>query len=428
MMGWELFLQGPLFAVFLGNAFIAVGGAVVGTFAVLRREGMLADVLAHAVVPGIGFAYLLSAQKELPMLALGAFLTALAAAGAVELLRRMARLSEDSRLGVVLAASFGLGIVLLTLLQSRQGPDQTGLWRFLFGQAAAVRVEDLPLIVAVTALSLLFVAIAFRELVAMAFDAEFLRALPLPLQWVEVGYRVAVVAITVVGIQSVGALLIVGLFVLPPMAARLWVRRVPGMLVGSVAVALGAVVVGLGLSWNLPYVATGPVIVTAAAGMVLLSHLFAPHRGVLARAWGYGMRWLRRWDEHAHKLLYYGIERSGGECWEGPILRPEYGGSRAGAVLVLVWLWLRGSIRWEGRRRWRVTKLGHRRACQIVRRHRLWELYLERFFGVPADRVHLEAELVEHVLSPEIEERLQELLQQPEHDPHGRPIPPRQNG
>lgn len=414
-----------LLGVLVGNVLLAVGSALVGTFTLLRREAMVADVLAHAVLPGIGLAYAVTHRKELPVLLTGALLAAGMAAVVLGWLRREVRLQEDLRLGLVLSVAFGLGIVVLTALQQQPEPQQAGLWRFLFGQAAAVTWSDTVMIALVVAFVGGFVGLAFKELVALAFDAEFVRTLPLSLRGIELGYRMAVVALIVVGIQSVGALLIVAFFVLPPMAARLWVRRVGGMLLGGSVVAVVAVLVGIGLSLAVPGVATGPAIVTVAAAVATVSHLFAPRRGVVPgvgkKLWG----WLRRWDEHGHKLLYHIAEQCGQEQWEGWDVWREVsrrrGRIRAG--LLLGWLWMRGSVRWQPLWRWSVTARGCRRALQITRRHRLWELYLERVLGVPAERVHAEAELVEHVLSAELEERLEQELRYPEQDPHGRRIP-----
>lgn len=406
--------------IVLGNVLLALGCASVGTFAVLRREVLFGDVLAHAALPGIGLAYMVSHRVELPILLIGAAVSMGGAVAVSRFLQRTVRLAEDLRLGVVLSVSFGAGIVVLTILQQWQDPHQMGLWRFLFGQAAAVSWSDVVLIAAVVLPVLGFLVLAFKELVALAFDAEFVRALPVPLRWVEAGFSVALVLVIVVGIQSVGVVLMVAMLVLPPMAARLWVRRVGALVGGAAFVAVIAVLLGMWLSMEFPRVPTGPAIVTVAALMTAVSHLVAPRRGLLARLW-YRLRWaFQRWDEHAHKLLYRLSE--GGTGWQTAAWVQARG--RYSAVRSALWLWLRGSVRWRPRRGWTVTEAGLRRARRIVRRHRLWELYLERILGIAPEHVHAEADLVEHILSPELEAQLEATLRYPRQDPHGRPIPP----
>ncbi|GBD06459.1 Manganese transport system membrane protein MntB [bacterium HR21] len=406
--------------VVVGNLLIALGCASVGSFALLRREVLFGDVLAHAALPGIGLAYLVSRRVELPILLLGAAVTMGAAVALSRVLQRVTHLAEDLRLGVVLSVSFGAGIVVLTLLQQWQDPQQMSLWRFLFGQAAAVSWNDVVMIAAVVVPVLAFLALAFKELVALAFDAEFVRALPLPLRWVEVGFSMALVLVIVVSIQSVGVVLMVALLVLPPMAARLWVRRVGALVVGAVVVAMVSVLLGVWVSLAVPRVPTGPVIVTIAALLGALSHLVAPRRGLLARLWDRLRRAVQRWDEHAHKVLYrLGEER---QSWRTAAWRRA--AARENAPWIALWLWLRGSVRWHPAAGWTATEAGCRRARRIVRRHRLWELYLERVLGLAPEDVHAEAELVEHVLSAELEAQLEAMLGYPHHDPHGRPIPP----
>ncbi len=406
--------------VVVGNLLIALGCASVGSFALLRREVLFGDVLAHAALPGIGLAYLVSRRVELPILLLGAAVTMGAAVALSRVLQRVTHLAEDLRLGVVLSVSFGAGIVVLTLLQQWQDPQQMSLWRFLFGQAAAVSWNDVVMIAAVVVPVLAFLALAFKELVALAFDAEFVRALPLPLRWVEVGFSMALVLVIVVSIQSVGVVLMVALLVLPPMAARLWVRRVGALVVGAVVVAMVSVLLGVWVSLAVPRVPTGPVIVTIAALLGALSHLVAPRRGLLARLWDRLRRAVQRWDEHAHKVLYrLGEER---QSWRTAAWRRA--AARENAPWIALWLWLRGSVRWHPATGWTATEAGCRRARRIVRRHRLWELYLERVLGLAPEDVHAEAELVEHVLSAELEAQLEAMLGYPHHDPHGRPIPP----
>ncbi len=420
----EVLLHPVVGGVVLGNLLIAVGSALVGTFAVLRREALVGDVLAHATVPGIGLAYALLSRTELSVLLWGAVLSVSGALLALNVLRR-----EDARLGILLSIAFGAGIVLLTALQRGGGVQQAGIWRILFGQAAAMTWSDVALVGGVVVPASLFVAVAFKELVALAFDAEFVRTLPLPLRWVEFGYRVVLAAIVIVGVYSVGALLMGAFVVLPPMAARLFVRRVGAMAVGAVLVAVVAVMAGIAFSVAFPRVATGPAIVTAAAVLVVCAHLCALHRGLLARLWRELRVKVRRWDEDAHKVLYRVAERSTGGRWEDwsieELVAAEVG-SRARAVGIVLWLWMVGSIRHKRLQRWSVTARGREKACYITRRHRLWELYLERCVGIAPEQVHAEAELIEHVLTPELEERLEALLEHPQKDPHGRPIPPGQ--
>ena len=76
-----------------------------------------------------------------------------------------------------------------------------------------------------------------------------------------------------------------------------------------------------------------------------------------------------------------------------------------------------------GNRTWRLTRNGIERAQRLIRLHRLWEIYLTERLHLPSDHVHGDAEDVEHLITPEIEVELERILNHPERDPHGRPIP-----
>jgi manganese/zinc/iron transport system permease protein len=71
-----------------------------------------------------------------------------------------------------------------------------------------------------------------------------------------------------------------------------------------------------------------------------------------------------------------------------------------------------------------LTESGEREGARIVRLHRLWELYLVDVLGMGVERVHRSAEEIEHILTPELEERLSRILNDPSEDPHHQPIPP----
>jgi len=82
-----------------------------------------------------------------------------------------------------------------------------------------------------------------------------------------------------------------------------------------------------------------------------------------------------------------------------------------------------GLVAHEPYRGVRLTRVGEKTALEVVRHHRLIELYLAEALGVPWDRVHEEAEKLEHVISEDLERRMAEALGDPTHDPHGSPIP-----
>src|SRR3990170_4393538 len=119
--------------VALGSALLGIVGGVLGTFAVLRRQGLLGDALAHAALPGIALAFMLTGSKASLVLMLGAAISGWLGTLLIIRIVQDTRLSEDTALGVILTAFFGLGVVLLTHIQHSNNANQAGLDQFLFG-------------------------------------------------------------------------------------------------------------------------------------------------------------------------------------------------------------------------------------------------------------------------------------------------------
>lgn len=266
--------------VALGAALLGVSSGVLGCFAVLRRQSLLGDTLAHAALPGICLGFLIAGSRDLGSIMLGALATGGAAALTVLLLTRTSRLKTDAALGIALSLFFALGVVLLTFIQGRGNGAQGGLESFLFGQAAAMLRSDLWIMGAITALALALVALVWKEFKLVSFDPGFATSLGLPVLALEAAMTGMVALAVVVGLQMVGVVLMTAMIIAPATAARQWTRGLGAMVVlsalfGTLAGVAGAVAsaAGRGLS-------TGPLIVLAISAIVLVSLLAAPGRGL----------------------------------------------------------------------------------------------------------------------------------------------------
>lgn len=268
--------------VALGAVALGVVSGALGTFAVLRRQALVGDAISHAALPGVVLAYVLLGTKASLALMLGAALTGFVGTLAVAAIVRTTRVKSDAALGIVLSVFFGVGLVFLTWVQQRPDASQAGLDRFLFGQAATVLHEDVVTIAVVGALALVAVAVLWKQLKLLAFDAEFGATLGVRMRAVEVALTALLVVAIVIGLQMVGAVLMSAMIVAPPAAARQWTNRLGPMTV--VAAALGALAgaVGALASAQAERLPTGPTIVLVATAIVVASFLVAP-RGLVVR-------------------------------------------------------------------------------------------------------------------------------------------------
>lgn len=286
--------------VALGAALVGIVSGVLGSFAVLRQQSLLGDALSHAALPGVCLGFLVAGSRQLAPILAGALISGALAALLVLVLTRATRIKTDAALGVSLSLFFAVGTVLLTYLQRHQGAAQAGLDAFLFGQAAALVPSDLRVIGAVGGVSLALVALAWKELKVTTFDADFARSLGRPVLALEFGLTVLIAVAVVIGLQLVGVILMVALVIAPAAAARQWVKRLEGMVVLAGVFGAASGVTGALLSASVRGLATGPVIVLVASGIVLVSLLLAPGRGML---WQLAHATSQRRNLRGHRVL-----------------------------------------------------------------------------------------------------------------------------
>lgn len=289
----DFFYDYTLRTVALGAAALGAVSGSLGSFAVLRKQSLLGDAISHAALPGIALAFLLTGSKAPLVLVLGA-----AAAGWIGTLIVMrvvgtTRVKEDSALGIVLSVFFGLGLVLLTHIQKMPDASQAGLDRFLFGQAATLLHRDVMLIAGLGAVALGVAALFWKEFKLLAFDPDFGASLGFPMRTIDVLLTSVLVVSIVIGLQTVGVVLMSAMVVAPAAAARQWTDRTGRMVVLAGAFGAMAGVAGAVISSLAAHVPTGPTIVLCLTVLVAFSLAFAPNRG-LAWEWMRQMRNRRR--------------------------------------------------------------------------------------------------------------------------------------
>ncbi|MGI8925268.1 MAG: metal ABC transporter permease [Tepidiformaceae bacterium] len=258
---------------------------LVGCFVVLRGLSFIGDALAHAVFPGVVLSYM--AGKSI---VIGAFAFGLLTALGVGILSRSRRVSEDTAIGVIFAAFFALGVVLI----SRQAGFKKDLASLLFGNVLGVSNADIvvTLVVSLAVAGILFALL--KEFTLVAFDATMARSAGYPVFWLDILLLMLVSATIVVSLQTVGNILILALIVTPPATARLLTDRLGRMMAFSVAISVVSSVGGLFISYHAD-TAAGGTIVLAATAFFAAALVLAPNHGLLS-----GWLQRRRGSHHAH--------------------------------------------------------------------------------------------------------------------------------
>jgi len=417
--------------VVIGATLLGVAAAALGCFAFLRGRSLLGDALAHAALPGVCAAFLFAEwlrlngfsaldPKSLPVLLPGAALSAFAAAWSINFITSRTRLKEDTSQALVLSLFFGLGVVLLTKIQHLEGGNQSGLDKFLFGQAASFVPADLRLMSALAVGVCLVTALLYKEFKLLCFDAGFGAGLGWPVKFLDGALLFLIVTAVVIGLQAVGVVLIAALLVVPAAAARYWTDNLGRMIFlaaifGGLSGASGAIFSALAV--RLP---TGPLVVLSAALVFTVSLLFAPKRGWFARGWMHFQTRKRVRRENALRDIFeltensLGVELTINNAQHPlPALSPQLLQARRGDARIWPILERAGLLEKEAQAGLRLSQNGLESAFQIVKRHRLWETYLlnEGLFrdSLRPDAAHSDADAVEHFLTSEALEELEKL-------------------
>lgn len=443
MPAWSIYFSDPVLrAPTIASMLMCGAAALVGVIVFLKKESLLGEALSHAAYPGvvIGIALigLLFGDEELPVstsiaILAGALSTALLGIYAIKWLQTHAHVNQDSSLCFVLSAFFGIGILMASQVQFTYSYLYKQIQVYFYGQSATMTDVHI-LIYGVLAFLVICAIIIFeKELKVVTFDETYAKTLGVNARLVNLIFFFLVVLSVIIGIRSVGVVLMSAMLIAPAVAARQFTNRLSVMFLlaaifGVISAYLGTVFsVELSKSLALQFpqarlaLPSGPLIVLVATFICLFSLLFAKERGILRKLW-------RSW-KFSHECLTENLLKA---MWRsGPdVVVPLSELQRTRGCSLFYLYFLISKLQREGwlsettPGRFQLTKEGKIRAARIVRLHRLWEVYLADYLGVGAERVHKNAEEMEHIITPELEKELTLLLNDPTHDPHHQPIPP----
>ena len=251
------FLPRALAAVLLAS----VVTGVVGCHVLMRGMVFIGDAVAHSVFPGLAVAFVLGGN-----LMVGGLTAGVVTAILVAIFSQNQRLREDSVIGIFFAASFALGIVIISLAPGYSGSVQD----FLFGSIVGVSNEDITQAAIMGAVILLVLWLFHRQIVTVSLDRESARAMGLPVLALDIVLYVLVTISVVLGLQTLGNVLVLALLVIPASAARLACRRLGSMMVFSPVFGGTCSIVGLYLSWAFNLPTGGTIVLSMVAAFVLV--------------------------------------------------------------------------------------------------------------------------------------------------------------
>ncbi|WP_322923827.1 metal ABC transporter permease [Paenibacillus campi] len=282
---WMLWTDPNMRWIVIGCMLLGLSSGLIGCYMLLQKRSLIGDALAHAALPGICIAFMLTGVKSTTGFVLGALVAGAIATWGIRWLTNYSRIKQDAAMGIVLSLFFGIGVMLLTRIQHSGAGGQSGLDKFLFGQAASMMRADVYMLAGISILLLVLCVLLYKPFKLISFDPGFARGLGWQVARLEQLMLLLAVLVVVAGIQAVGVVLMSALLITPAVAARYWTNKLYVMLL--LAGMFGAMSGLSGTFWSgmLTGLPTGPVTVLSATLLFALSALFAPQRGWIGKRW-----------------------------------------------------------------------------------------------------------------------------------------------
>lgn len=278
---YEFFIEPFTSYLFLKRALVAcfalsLGCAPVGVIIVLRRMSLMGDALSHSILPGVAIGFLVSGLS-VPVMSLGGFVSALIVALLAGIVSRTTILKEDASLVGFYLISLAFGSLIVSIKGSN-----VDLLHILFGTILAVDQQAMILISLITTFTLIVGAAIYRPLIIECFDSGYMRSLGNWGSFYHATFIVIVVMCMVAAFQALGALMALGMMMLPAISARFWAREIWVMFAIAFVIALFSGYAGLLLSYHFKW-PSGPSIVLFAGVIYIISLILGKYGSLRQR-------------------------------------------------------------------------------------------------------------------------------------------------
>lgn len=420
-----LLLRDPnVLLVVVGTVLLGGSAALVGAFSFLRKQSLIGDAVAHSILPGVVLAFLISGSKNPLYLMFGALISGWLSILLIDIINNRTKLKMDTAIGVALSFFFGIGILLLTYAQHNASGNMSGLDQYLFGKAASMNSMDVKVFSIMSIVLFLIVVVFRRAFILISFDRDFALSKGLSVRFYELMLSTLTILAIALGIQAVGMILMAALIITPAASARQWTNKMSVFIGLTILFGMLAGYVGSFISFSAPQMPTGPWIVMALSFITLISVIFAPEKGLIARKSKKKRNQQKILIENILKSFFHLSEIDASSDPKRTVeeinVKMQNDLARINKGLGIL---KRNELVVRAGDKWSLTSKGIAESRRIVRLHRLWELYLTKKMLIDPTMVHSDAEAIEHVITPEIEFQLTKELGDPSIDPHYSEIP-----
>ena len=389
---------------------------ILGCFIVLRNMALIGDALAHAILPGVVFAFMLVGYSILGFF-LGAVVAGILTAVLITWIQHNVKTKNDAAIGIVFTAMFSIGVMAISWI-SRNNAVHLDLKDFLFGNVLGVANEDLYLSGAILLYVLLSIVVFYRYLFVTTFQPVIAQTMGISVKAIHYFLMLLLSFAVVASLRTVGVILVVAMLITPASTALLLSDRLRSVLIISGLLGMFSAVSGLiAAIWF--ETTPGPAMTVIATLVYVLAALFAPKRGLVFR---YFHKYQLKEKIQLEDVLKQALKLHQKEQLNFPSLLDRIGFAKSTLVRHLKRLQNQGLVLYSGTQL-ELSSRGIEKANQLVRAHRLWETYLVQQMGLSEEQIHEEAEKYEHLLTEELLDEVDRTLGFPTTDPHGSPIP-----
>lgn len=396
----------------VASSVVGVMLGVLGCFIVLRNMSLIGDALAHAILPGIYVAYILVGYSTLGFF-FGSVIAGMVCAIAITLIQHVAKTKNDAAIGIVFTAMFAIGVMGISSLNQQPG-NHIDLKDFLFGNILGISNEDIGITSIVLLYTVACITIFYRYLFITTFQPTIAQTMGISVKYVHYFLMLLLSFAVVAALRTVGVILVVAMLITPAATALLLSNKLKRVIV--IAGFIGLISSILGFLIALIYNTTpGPAMTIVATSIYLIVVIFAPEKGLLAQFLIKVKRQKRIQHEDIVKAVFKGESN--------PKTVAEILNLSTNRMRSRVYEMKREGVLVEKDGELILSIKGKEIGEQLIRAHRLWETYQVKQMGIEDHNIHEEAERLEHLLSEEILDEVDQKLGFPSQDPHGSPIP-----
>ena len=409
--------------VLLGTILLGFTCGITGVLVVLNKKALIVDAISHSILPGICIGFMLSGVKDPLYLITGGIISGAISVLLVDWITTKSRIKKDASIAIVLSFMFSIGLILLTKIQESGNSNQSGLSDFLFGKAATIVEDDLYVFGLLNLLVLIIIPLFYQHFKIALFDPKFAHTIGLKNKHIQILISILIILSTAIGIQTVGIVLISALIITPASSAFFWTNNFKKSMLLSGFFAIIGSLTGVFISYLSPLMPTGPWIIVVLSSIAIFSALFSQKGIITKRLKGRNNR-KKMISDNVLKYLYR-IGEDDNTATKGRSFNEIKNFRTIDRKELMEGLSILTNKKWviKAGNLWMLSEQGVKEAKRIIRIHRLWELYMQKFMQIQSDHVHESAETIEHIITPELEKELLKNLGKPVVDPHQQNIP-----